>query len=133
MEKENDIKEELIKQMKEDPNKLSGTNRNSAQKILDKCATRFRRMIWITILSWLLVAIYFITVAFLEDVKNHSVILREEVIFLNFLGVILRGLFVIAVIFTILLYTRWRTLTIRQIQSRLSSIEELLRKVLETK
>jgi hypothetical protein len=129
MAKENDIKEELLKQMDKDPDKMPEANIKSPKEIIAKDTARVKRLKWITIFSWLLVIVCFIAAAFLERARNSNALIDTEHVWLNSLIVILQTLLLIAVIFTISLYVRWRTLTIHKIQARLANIEMLLQKM----
>ncbi len=133
MAKKNDIKEELLKQMDKDPDKMPEANIKSPKEIIAKDMARVKRLKWITIFSWLLVFVCFVTGAFLERARNSHSLIDTEQVWLNSLIVILQALLLIAVIFTILLYVRWRTLTIHKIQARLANIEMLLQKMAQDK
>lgn len=127
MSENNEIKEELLKQM--DNN--SHVNAKSAQKIIAQDMARVRRMKWVTASSWLLVVICFLVTGVIQcDVKNvdnNSSYLNMMRISLTIL--IFRALLLIAVFLTISLYIRSRTLTMHQIQARLAKIEEQLRRM----
>ena len=133
MAKENDLKEELFKQMDKDSDKMPGANIKSPREIIAKDMVRVKRLKWITIFSWLLVFVCFVTGAFLERARNSHSLIDTEQVWLNSLIVILQALLLIAVIFTISLYIRWRTLTIHKIQARLANIEMLLQKMSQDK
>jgi len=133
MVKENDLKEELFKQMDKDSDKMPGANIKSPREIIAKDMVRVKRLKWITIFSWLLVFVCFVTGAFLERARNSHSLIDTEQVWLNSLIVILQALLLIAVIFTISLYIRWRTLTIHKIQARLANIEMLLQKMSQDK
>jgi len=127
MPENNEIKEELLKQM--DNN--SHVNAKSAQKIIAQDMARVRRMKWVTASSWLLVVICFLVTGVIQcDVKNvdnNSSYLNMMRISLTIL--IFRALLLIAVFLTISLYIRSRTLTMHQIQARLAKIEEQLKRM----
>ncbi len=127
MPENNEIKEELLKQM--DNN--SHVNAKSAQKIIAQDMARVRRMKWVTAFSWLLVVICFLVTGVIQcDVKNvdnNSSYLNMMRISLTVL--IFRALLLIAVFLSISLYIRSRTLTMHQIQARLAKIEEQLRRM----
>jgi len=133
MAKENELKEELLKQINEDFGKMPGANMKSPKEIIAKDTIRVTRLKWITIFSWLLVIVCFVTGAFLERARNSHSLIDTEQVWLNSLIVILQALLLIAVIFTISLYVRWRTLTIHKIQARLANIETLLKKMSQDK
>ena len=133
MANETDIKEELLKQMEKNSNRTSDANIKSPQQIIVRDARRVKRLKWIAIFSWLLVAICFIATVFLEWARDSGVLIDIERAWLSSLVIILRAMFVIAIILTISLYIRSRTLTIRQIHIRLANIEELLKKMSQDK
>lgn len=128
MSKENDMKEELLKQMDKKSNKTSGANMKSAQEIIARDMARVKRMKWVTILSWLLVAICFIVIWIAKESQWYTF---ESRWWLGAAVMILRALLLVAIIFTISLYVRSRTLSMRQIQARLSNIESLLKRMSE--
>ena len=133
MAKENDIKEELLKQMEKNSDRASDANIKSPQQIIVRDAKRVKRLKWITAFSWLLVVICFIAVAFLEWARDSGVLIDIELDWLSSLATVLRAIFVIAILFTISLcislFIRSRTLTMHQIQARLANIEEQLKKM----
>ncbi|MHC4475177.1 MAG: hypothetical protein ACYTEL_06015 [Planctomycetota bacterium] len=133
MAKENDIKEELLRQMAENCDEVWDAGKKSVQEIIAKEKARIRRTKWETIIAWVLVAVCFITSAVVEHLRMYQYFTETELIWSYCLPMILRALLPIAVIFTVLLYTRSRTLTMRQIQARLSSIETALKKMSEDK
>jgi len=121
MAKEKNVKEELLKQMDEN---FDQTSKRSTQQIIARDTARVKRMKWITIFSWLVIAVFFIVGGVIE--RNPS---YRNTAALNSAVVILRGLLLIAVIFTVSLYVRSRTLTLHKIQARLATIEEQLKKM----
>ena len=127
MSKETDIKQELLKQMQPNP------KAKSTRHILARDLARIKRLKWITIFTWLIVAMCFGFTSFLEYAGHHSGLITDELALLNPLIMILRALFLIAAFLTVSLYIRSRTLTIRQIQIRLTGIEEQLRKMTQDK
>ena len=133
MEKENDLKEELLKQMEKDSDKIPEANTKSAQDIIATDLARIKRLKWITICSWLLVVICFIAVTFLEQARNSHALIAIEYAWLNSLIMILRALLMIAIFLTASLYIRSRTLTLHRIQIRLSNIEMLLKQMAQNK
>ena len=128
MARENDIKEELLKQMEKNTDKMSEANVKSSQEIIARDAARVKRMKWTTIFSWLVVAVFFIVAGIIESNPSY-----RNTVPLNCAIVIFRAVLLIAVIFTISLYVRSRTLTMHQIQARLSNIEEQLKKMSQDK
>ena len=138
MAKENDIKEELLKQMDKDPDKTFNTGVNSVQEIFSKDMARVKRMKWVTTFSWLLVVAFFIIGGIIENAVPYprfpgTTRKAVGVIILPTLVVVLKALILISVFFTISLYIRSRTLSIKQIHIRLINIEEHLKKMSQDK
>lgn len=123
MPEKNNIKEELLKQMNKNPHKVM----TSTQDIFTKDKFHIKRLKWITAFSWLLVVICFITASFLKQARGF--LTEDEWWLLNTMTITLRPFFLIALFLTVSLYVRSRTLTIRQIQAKLSDIEEQLKKM----
>ena len=122
----NSMREELLKQTDQNPTNIGRDNKKSIERIFARDAARVKRMKWITIFSWLMLAIVFVIGAIFESnlrvLDKNSANIRWGILVV----LILRTLFVTAVIFTISFYVRMRTLSIKQIQHRLSEIEKLL-------
>jgi len=135
MAKENELKEELLKQMDKDFGKMPGANKKSPKEIIARDMTRVKRLKWITVFSWLLVFIGLciteIVVPYLRfpDTTRKAV----GVIILPTLVVVLKALILISVFFTISLYVRSRALSMKQIHIRLINIEEHLKKMSQDK
>jgi hypothetical protein len=134
MAKENDIKEELLKQMDKDQDKMPEANIKSPKEIIARDMTRVKRLKWITIFSWLLVVAFFIVGGIIENAVPYSGFPGTTYkavggIILPALVVVLKALILISVFFTISLYVRSRTLSIKQIHIRLINIEEHLKKM----
>jgi len=128
MAKENNLREELLGQMEQSPGSTSNINPKSAQEILARDTARVRRMKHVTVFSWLLVIASFIVVGILEAVPGS----RKELWMLIAI-IVVQPLLLIAVVFTISLYVRSRTLNMRQIQATLSDIQEQLKKMSQDK
>lgn len=131
MAKESDMKKELLGQLAGASKGERGKDAELACKIIEKDRARIRRTKWETAISWGLVVICFIMGAVVERFRMQQYFNKAELIWSHCLPMILRALLLIALIFTVLLYTRSRTLTIRQIQARLADIEALVRKMAE--
>ena len=128
MTSDKDIRNGLLKQMD------SNAQTDSTARILARDAARVKRMKWITIITWLLVAVCFVVGGLLEYVEEKGPILTEsEVIWMGFALALSRILGLFAILFTISYYIRSRNLTIRQIQIRLAGIEEQLRQISQDK
>lgn len=129
MAKESDIKKELLGQMVSGSEGKRQKDMELAQKIIEKEEARIRRTKWETVIAWGLVVICLIIGAVVERLRMRHYFNEMELIWSHCLPMILRGLLLIAVIFTVLLYTRSRTFTIRQIQARLANIEALIKRM----
>ena len=134
MAKENDLKKELLKQMDKDSDKIPEANMKSPKEIIAKDMARIRRLKWITTFSWLLVVAFFIVGGIIENAVPYprlpdTTCKAVGEIILPTLVVVLKALILISVFFTISLYVRSRTLSIKQIHIRLINIEEHLKKM----
>ncbi|MFQ6035344.1 MAG: hypothetical protein ACE5NM_05785 [Sedimentisphaerales bacterium] len=125
MTKESNIKEQLLNQMDKNFDQASA---KSTQEIIARDTARVKRMKWMTIFSWLALVVFFIVAGVIE--RNPS---YRNTVWLNCAIIILRGLLLIAVIFTVSLYVRSRTLTLHKIQTRLANIEEQLKRMSQVK
>lgn len=140
---QNNLKEELLKQGEANGAISSTTGTESIQKIITRDQARVARMKKLTILAWVLVAISFAVPAVIETLRRipsqDSDLMRRQVElmvpdwYIPAAIIVSQALLLIAVSFTISLYVRSRTLTMHQIQARLSNIEALLRKVSQGK
>ena len=115
------MREELLKQMNGGQAK---TDKKSIEAILARDAARVRRMKWITVCVWVLVAVIFVIGGFLESSTLH-----KGDVSIGAIAVILRVLILIAVLSTVSFFLRSRDLQMKQIQQRLSEIEKVLRKL----
>ena len=138
MAEETNIKDELLGQM--DLN----ANPRAAEKIFTKDFARVRRLKWITIISWLIVAACLVITSLVKYAfgslyamgplwRLKYELMDSERAALDGLIMAWRGLLLVAVISTVLLYVISRTLTISQIQVRLAAIEEMLKKMTQDK
>lgn len=125
MERENKIKEELLQQTRTAPD----INKEITQWILAKDTARVKRMKWITIISWSLVVILFIVLGIFERNIRGTEELHLTKAWLTSGIVVLRALILVSVFFTVSFYVRSRTLSMKQIQARLSKIEEELKNI----
>ncbi len=135
MAKENDLKEELLKQMDKDFSKMPGANIKSPKEIIAKDMARVRRLKWITAFSWLLVFTGLVITEIVQPFPRVPDTTRKAVwlITLPTLVVVLKALILISVFFTISLYVRSRALSIKQIHISLINIEEHLKKMSQDK
>ena len=137
MEKENNLKEELLKQMEKDSSGMADTDVNSSKNIIEKHKTQLRRHKWIAAIGWLITILYAIAMHNLKDflLKNNigGVLTRNEFRLIRWSDTCLMILIIIAVLLTFLLYSKSRTLTILQISARLAKIEEHLKTMSQDK
>jgi hypothetical protein len=133
MVKENNIKEELLKQMDVDSGERSGVNANSPRKIIERHKIQLKRLKWIAGISWLIVLIYATAMhnlkVYLLKYQIEDVLTREEFWLLRRSDTALVVLVIIALLLTYLLYSTSRSMTMLQICSRLANIEERLKKM----
>ena len=82
-------------------------------------------------MSWLLVIICFAIGAIIElNIRGiESDTLYRDTLWASISVIIFQALFLIAIVLTISLFIRSRTLTLRQIQTRLANIEEQLKRI----
>lgn len=127
MTNEMNIKDELLKQLR------PSLDADAAARILARDAARVKRMKWLTIIAWSFVAVCFVAGGILEYARRANVLLQEELFLMDFMMALARILSLFAIVFTISLYVRSRTLTIGQIQVRLAAIEDQLRRIARDK
>jgi cell division protein FtsL len=96
-------------------------------KVLAKDRAQVTRIKRVTIYSWILVAASLIAAGIVRLAFPDVIEFRPELIPTFIIA--WQALLLIAVIFTVSLYVRSRTLTMHQIQSSLALIEEHLRKM----
>ncbi len=137
MAKENDLKEELLKQMDKDSVEAADVSVNSARKIIEKHKAQLRRLKWITAISWLVTILYFVAMHILKDIlfdgNIGNFLTEDEFWLISHSDTGLKVLIVIAALLTYLIYSKSRTLTILQVCARLANIEEHLKKISQDK
>lgn len=128
MEKNSDLKEELLRQMDRDAGSGAGFPQGSAQAIMAKDAARLKRTKRITVISWLLLAAAFLA----AGVTGVLTGFRSELwTICTVIGV--QALLIIAVSLTFVLSVRSRTLRMKQIQAALADLQDQLRSVTQNK
>ena len=127
MANENNLKKELLKQMDKDSVEAVDVIANSARKIIEKHKIRLKKAKWIAAISWLITILYFMAMNFLKN--NRMYLTGDERWLVHRSDTGLKVLIVIAVLLTFSIYSKSRTLTIRQIHVRLINIEEHLKKM----
>jgi hypothetical protein len=124
--------------------KQNGTSAGAAAGIRDKILAedqrRVRRMRWLATRCWAVFLVFFLVWAYLKYDCSFLGTKATEDIGLIFWGypwvasmIVLatQALFILAVVLTISLYMRSRTLTMHQIQASLTGIEKQLKKLAE--
>jgi hypothetical protein len=133
MTRENDIKEELLKQMDKNSIEATDVSVNSAREIIDKHKAQLRRLKWITAISWLVTILYFVAMrimkVFLLEGNLGNFLTEDEFWLISHLDTGLKVLIVIAILLTYLIYSKSKTLTTLQVCARLANIEEYLKKM----
>ena len=126
----NDMKEELLKQMDDDSAGASDAKPDSAQRIIETYAAQVRWLKWITVIGWAITILYFVIMSILKEILKVDInhVLTDEELFIRYSDIGLKALLVIALVLTVAVYLKSRTLTIRQIQIRLADIEKQLKK-----
>ena len=133
MDKANDMKKELLKQMENDYDGRFDTSANSAWKLIETHKGQLGRLKWIAAAGWLITLIYAVGMHNLKIyVLKHSlegVLTRAEFWFFRFSDLALIVTIIIPVLLTYLVYAKSKTLTMLQICARLANIEEQLKKI----
>jgi ABC-type uncharacterized transport system permease subunit len=122
MEKQSDLREELLKQMDRDAGGGPNASQKAVQAILTKDAARLRRVKYLTVSSWLLLAAAFLA----SGVTGALSGFRSELWGVSSI-IGLQALLIIAVAFTVVLSVRARTLKMKQIQAALADIQDQLK------
>lgn len=135
---EKNLRERLLQQ---DSNG-AGTAAELRDKILAQDEARVRRMRWIAGIcwvSWVVLLILFLLAALIEIGRRYAGVTTSELAalfpeygwFAPLAIIITQALFIFATAMTVALYVHSRTLTMHQIQARLATIEEQLRRLAE--
>ncbi len=137
MAKENDLKEELLKQMDLNPAEATNPKTNSAWEIIEKHKTQLKKFKWIAAIGWVITILYAVAMhnlkVYLLNNEIQDVLTSNEFWLIRRSDTCLMVLVIIAVLLTFLLYSKSRTLTILQISARLANIEEHLKKMTQDK
>ena len=90
-------------------------------------------MKWITAICWLVTILYWLVMFNLKEILSEEpyefILTKQEFILYKYIDMGLGVLIVIAILFTILMSFKWKTLTMLQISSRLAGIEEQLKRM----
>ncbi len=130
---ETNIRDELLKQNGEGAQKMQELR----DKILARDEARVLRLKKLTIFTWALVVAGLVGALVIRPMLpngGHPDSQAASYMYQYFSGIfigVMWGLTTIAAFFTISLYIRSRSLTMRQIQARLTGIEEQLRRLSE--
>jgi hypothetical protein len=124
MDKDSDLREELLKRADRDAGAGPGAPEKTVRAILTKDADRLRRMKRLTMSSWLLLATAFLA----SGVTGALSGFRSEVWGIcSIIG--LQALLIAAVALTVGLSFRARTLRMKQIQAALADIQDQLKSI----
>ena len=117
MVKEKDIKQELLKQMNKDSDKIPNTT-DSIREIFAKDAARVKRMKWLTVFIWLFLLIFLIIAGIIEYTTKSSTSgsSPQNTVWISVMAVGLQALIFLAIFFTVSFYTRSEILSIKQIK-----------------
>lgn len=133
MDKEKNIKEELLKQLDQDSEDSTKVDKESTQKLVEDYQTQAKRLKTLTMLSWAITIIYYFAMHSLKDFLlqgNLRDLVNENVFLLiNYIDMGLKVLIVISVLVTYLSYCKTKALTMIQICARLAGIEEQLKRM----
>lgn len=126
MTSEKGIRNGLLRQMD------SNAPTDSTARILARDAARVKRMKWLTIITWSLVAVCYVVGRLVEHSLKSGNGSPGQAVLMTFLLAAL-ALIPFAMVFTASYYIRSRNLTVSQIQTRLAGIEEQLRRISQDK
>lgn len=121
MENDKKFAKELLEQNGIQFGKLSDTEREGLRSMIAREKARVRRMKWAVILSWVLVAVAFVVMGFLE-----AFVFERPDYRIAAGAMLVQALLLVAIIFTISFYVRWRSASMREIQSTLANIQKQL-------
>jgi len=128
MEKDSELRDELLKHMDRDAGAAPDASRPAIQAILAKDARRLKRLRRATILSWIVFAAACLASGIAGALTGfHS----EAWLIATIIGV--QALLIVAVAFTAALSFRSRTLRMKEIQAALAEIQDKLRSISRAK
>jgi hypothetical protein len=130
---EKNIRDELLKQNGAGAQKM----RELRDKILARDEARVARMKKLTIITWAIIVLGMVAAFILRPIlagggqsDSQAASFTYQYLSLVFISLVW-CLITIAMVFTISLYVRSRSLTLRQVQARLAGIEEQLKRIAE--
>ena len=133
MDKANDMKKELLKQMEKDSDGRFDTSANSAWKLIETHKGQLGRLKWIAAIGWIVALVCALALhnlkvyVFKHDIDG--VLAENEFWLIRYSDTTSMVLLVICILLTYLVYAKSKTLTMLQICARLASIEEQLKKI----
>ena len=137
MDKANDIKEELLKQIEGESTRATEISCKSAHQIIEEYKIRLRRRKWIAAISWLITIIYAVAmhnlIVYLNEHNFETFLTSDESKLLRYMDMGSGVLILIAILLTYLAYSTSRSTTLLQICARLAGIEEQLKKISQDK
>jgi hypothetical protein len=137
MANENNLKQELLKQMENDSSEAVEIGLNSGSRIIEKYKTQLKRRKWIAVAGWFITILYAIAMhnlkVFLLKHNISGVLTSNEFWLIRRSDTCLMVLIIIALLLTYLYYSTSRTITILQISARLAKIEEHLKRMSQDK
>ncbi|HSQ79248.1 MAG TPA: hypothetical protein VLN41_01510 [Candidatus Bathyarchaeia archaeon] len=122
------LRDELLGLMDKDAGARPGASRQAVRAILEKDAARLRRLKNVTRVGWILLAAAFLTSGFAGALTGFR---SEAWLIASIIG--LQGLLVADVALTFALWSRSRTLRMKEIQAALADIQERLGSLSESK
>jgi len=128
MAKENNLKEALLRQMDANSNMTSSLDSRLVHQVIARDTALVKRAKRVTTFAWAVLLIFLFVVAVIEVVSGGRPDWLMPAAILVF-----QALLLIAVICSVSLYVRSRTLSIHKIQASLTGIEELLKKISQDK
>jgi hypothetical protein len=136
MPKDNDIKNELLNQLDKDRPQSDDTDKNSSQKVINRYIAQLKRLKRATIISWIITLLYWLgmhnlKVFLLDKYPSESLLTKNEFMLYSYSDMGMWVLIVIAVLLSVSMYYKSKTLTMLQISVRLAGIEEQLKRLSE--
>ena len=133
MDKADDMKKELLKQMEKDSDGRFDTSASSAWKLIETHKGQLRRLKWIAATGWTIALVCALALhnlkvyVFKHDID--SVLTENEFWLIRYSDTTSIVLLVICIGLTYLVYAKSKTLNMLQICARLAGIEEHLKKI----
>ena len=122
MEKNDELRDELLERMDRDAGTAPGGSPVAIQTILSKDARRFRRLRHVTVASWIVFAVACLASGIAGALTGFK---SEAWLIATIIGA--QALLIVAVALTVTLSFRSRTLRMKAIQAALAEIQEKLK------